>query len=120
MTALNHTVEWTAGRIPPVMQREPLVLRVTYVDNWSRSGYRGIGQVQAKLYVLTYVTLGGRQAPSRLKIATLTFPAQTGRVQIEPHVLRYLDVIAIRFGVTIKEVHWWGEKGKRKGDYELD
>lgn len=119
MTALNHTVEWTT-KIPPVMQREQLVLRVTYVDNWVRTNYRGDGTAAAKLYLMTYSMLGGRQRPSRLKIATLTFPPSTSRVQIEPHVVRYLDVIAIRFGVTIKEVHWWGEKGERKGQDELD
>lgn len=119
MTALNHSVEWHA-KVPPVMQREPVVLRVTYREEWTDQYHTSMKCVQAKLYLLTYITLGGRQAPSRLKIATITFPSQTSRVAIEPHVVRYLDVIAIRFGVTIKEVHWWGEKGKRKGDYELD
>jgi len=119
MSALSHSVEWNE-KVPPVMQREPLVLRVTYREEWTDS-YRVVTKyMQAKLYLLTYVTLGGRQAPSRLKIATLTFPRGTTRAQIEPHVVRYLDIIAIRFGVTIKEVHWWGEGGKRKGNYELD
>lgn len=119
MTALKHEVEWHA-KIPPVMQREQVTLRVTYVDSWARMDYRGEGTVAAKLYLLTSLQLGHRQAPSRIKLATLTFSRGTSRTVIEPHIIPYLDVIAIRFGVTIKEVHWWGEKGERKGDYELE
>lgn len=119
MTALNHSIEWHE-KVPPVMQREPVMLRVTYREEWADPYRTALRSTQAKLYLLTYVTLGGRRAPSRQKIATLTFPAQTSRVAIEPHVLRYLDIIAIRLDVTIKEVHWWGEKGKRKGNYELE
>jgi len=91
------------------------VLRVTY-RTWVTIGE----YTDVKLYAQASAYFGHRKQSVQHRLCTLSFKGRVIREKAEPLVLPLVDICAIRFGLTIRKVDWWGPKGERRGNDELD
>ncbi len=110
-----YKLSWWPTPLPPLYAKEPggVILRVTY-RLWP-STLQSVPTTEVKLYAQAAEYFGGRKQAVQHRLCTLNFPNKVARETIEPFVLPLLDIVAIRFELTVRRVDWWGYNGKRKG-----
>jgi hypothetical protein len=103
----------------PLYAKEPggVVLRVTY-KTFHATNF-GAYLTYVKIYAQATERFGYRQGRVQHRLCELHFKGLVLRPEAEPFVLPIIDICAIRFGLTIRKVDWWGVNGERKGRDEL-
>lgn len=102
----------------PLYTKEPggVVLQVTY-ELFHATNF-GMYMTYVKLYAQATERFGYRKGMVSHRLCEMHFRGQVIREQVEPLVLPLMDICAIRFGLTIRKVDWWGVNGERRGKDE--
>jgi len=112
---------WRQAPLPPLYAKEPggVILRITYrfwkAHNNYNSGTSFTSYTEVKIYAQASEHFNGRKRAVQHRLCTLDFDGKITRETAEPFVLPLLDIVAIRFELTVRRADWWGHGGKRKG-----
>lgn len=116
-----YKLTWWQAPLPPLYAKEPggVILRITYrfwkAHNHNYNNTNVASYTEVKIYAQASEYFGGRKQAVQHRLCTLDFDGKITRETAESFVLPLLDIVAIRFELTVRRVDWWGERGKRKG-----
>lgn len=91
-----------------------VVIRVTY-----KTFFCPTPRTYVKLYAQVRERFGYRQGIAQYRLCELHYRGKVLRQDTEAHVAPLIDICAIRFGLTVRKVDWWGVNGERRGRDEL-